>query len=88
LPSASADRLVPELDLGNQDHLPSAGQARLQRDPAGIASHHLDHHHPMRSRQEAGDSDVVAVHRRLDDRAQGRVHGWAVAARRYHPMCR
>jgi hypothetical protein len=31
------------LDLGDQDHTRAARQAAVQRDPAGVAAHHLDH---------------------------------------------
>src|SRR6185369_9982757 len=33
--------------LGDQDHISSAGNARLQRNPAGIAPHYLQDHHPV-----------------------------------------
>src|SRR5574337_432334 len=33
-------------DLGQQDHVGRAGEAAVQRDPAGVASHRLGDHHP------------------------------------------
>ena len=33
-----------ERNLRNQDHVRAAGDARVQRNPAGIPPHHLDHH--------------------------------------------
>ena len=33
-------------DLGNQDDVGAAGHAAVQRDPAGVAAHHLDDHDP------------------------------------------
>ena len=33
-----------ERDLGNQDRVGAAGDAGVQRDPAGVAPHHLDDH--------------------------------------------
>ena len=37
-----ADLLDVERLLGDQDHVRAAGHARVQRDPAGVAAHHLD----------------------------------------------
>ena len=42
-----ADLLEVERALGDQDHVGAAGEARLQRDPAGAAAHHLDEHQPV-----------------------------------------
>ena len=42
-----ADLLDVERPLGDQDHVAAAGEARVERDPAGVAAHHLDHHHPV-----------------------------------------
>jgi hypothetical protein len=50
--------LDPERYLRDQDDVASAGQAGLQRDPAGVSTHHLDDHHPvmgLRRRAEAID---------------------------------
>ena len=33
-----------ERDLGNQDRVGAAGDAGVQRDPAGVAAHHFDDH--------------------------------------------
>ena len=41
------DRLDGEGDLGDEDHVGPAAEARVQRDPAGVAAHHLQHHHPV-----------------------------------------
>ena len=43
----TADPVDVERDLGDQDHVGAAGQARMQRDPARAAAHHLDHHDPV-----------------------------------------
>ena len=39
--------LEVEGNLGHQDHVGAAGDAGVQRDPAGVAAHHLDHHDPL-----------------------------------------
>jgi hypothetical protein len=33
--------------FGNQDHIGSPGNARMQGQVTGIATHHFDHHHPV-----------------------------------------
>ena len=33
-----------ERHLGDEDHVGAAGEPRVQRDPAGVAAHHLDDH--------------------------------------------
>ena len=33
--------------LGDQRHVRAGGQPGIQRDPAGVPSHHLDQHHPL-----------------------------------------
>ena len=33
--------------LGDQRHVRARGQAGVQRDPAGVAAHHLDEHDPL-----------------------------------------
>ena len=33
--------------LGDQDHVGAAGDSAHHRDPAGVAAHHLDHHHAV-----------------------------------------
>ena len=44
---ADADDLVQVIGLlGNQDDVCTTGQAAFQRDPARIAAHRLQHHHP------------------------------------------
>ena len=41
------DRILMEGDLGDQDHVRSAGDARGERDPSRIAPHHLADHHAV-----------------------------------------
>ena len=41
------DRLDGEGDLGEQDDVGPAAKAGVERDPAGVAAHHLQHHHPV-----------------------------------------
>ena len=36
---------VIKRDFGNQNHISAAGDATLQCNPAGMASHHFHHHH-------------------------------------------
>ena len=36
-----------EIDFRDQDGVGTAGDARVQRDPTGIASHHLHYHHAL-----------------------------------------
>jgi len=38
----TADLIEVERPLGDQDHVGAAGNAGVQRDPAGVAAHHLD----------------------------------------------
>ncbi len=40
------DRFELVGDLGDQDAVGATGHAGVQRDPPGVAPHHLDHHHP------------------------------------------
>src|SRR5271166_1492398 len=42
-----AQFIESEGDFGDQDDVRAAGDARLKRDPSGIATHDLNHHHPM-----------------------------------------
>ena len=48
---AAADQPAHLLDveraLGDQDHAGAAGQPGVQRDPAGVATHHLHDHHAV-----------------------------------------
>ena len=46
-PDQLADLVDVERPLGDQDHVAAAGDPRVERDPAGVAAHHLDHHHPV-----------------------------------------
>ena len=41
------DRLDGEGDLREEDDVGPAAQARVEGDPAGVAAHHLQHHHPV-----------------------------------------
>ncbi len=41
------DLVHVERALGDQDHVGPAGHARMQRDPARVAAHHLDDQHPV-----------------------------------------
>ena len=40
------DQREVERDLGNENRVGAAGDAGVQRDPAGIAAHHFDDHDP------------------------------------------
>ena len=42
-----AHLLDVERNLGHQHDVGAAGDARVRRDPPGVTSHHLDHHHPV-----------------------------------------
>ena len=42
-----ADLVDVERHLGDQDHRGPAGDAGVRRDPAGVAAHDLDDHHPV-----------------------------------------
>ena len=44
---AWATRSSSERDLGDQDDVAAAGQPGFERDPAGVAAHHLDDHHTV-----------------------------------------
>ena len=46
-PDLGADLLDIEGDLGNEDDVGAAGQSAVERDPAGVAAHQLDHHDPV-----------------------------------------
>ena len=46
-PDQLADLVEVERLLGDQDHVGAAGEPGVERDPAGVAAHHLDHHHPV-----------------------------------------
>ena len=58
---AADDRLADVFErpgnLGNQDHVAAAGDARIEGDPAGVAAHHFQHHHPL----VAGGRGVQAI---------------------------
>ena len=43
-PDRLRDLLEVDGDLGDEDHVGSAGDAAHHRDPAGVAAHHLDDH--------------------------------------------
>jgi len=34
-------------DFRDEDHVTSAGDARVKGDPAGVSAHHLQHHDPL-----------------------------------------
>ncbi len=47
-------------DLRDEDHVGGAGDAGVERDPAGVAPHHLDHHHaPVRGRGRVQPVDAL-----------------------------
>ena len=68
----AADLLDVERALRDEDHVGAAGQARVQRDPARVAAHHLDDERP-----------VMALGRRVQavDRLHGDVHRGVEAER-------
>ena len=43
----ATDLVDVEWDLWNEDHVGAAGDAGMQRDPAGVPPHHLDHQNPV-----------------------------------------
>jgi hypothetical protein len=68
------DRVVAERDLGDQDHVPSARDSRLEGDPAGIATHDLEHHQPvMRCRRRVEAIDGLRGDRPRGVEAEGDV---------------
>ena len=58
-----------ERDLRNEDHVCAAGDARVERDPARVSSHHLDHHHAA-MRFRGGVQAVDRVGREADRRIE------------------
>ena len=65
----AADPVERVGDLRDQDHVGAAGDARRERDVAGIAAHDLEHHDP----RVAGGGDVQPIDRLgrdLDRRAE------------------
>ena len=75
-PDQAADLLDVERPLGDQDHVGAAGEPRVEGDPAGVAAHHLDDHHP-----------VVRLGRRVQavDRVGGDLHSGVEAERHIGP---
>ena len=61
------DLVQAERPLGDEDHVRPAGQSRVQRDPARVPAHHLDHHHPVMG----GRGGVQAVERLHHDADRG-----------------
>ena len=55
-------------NLGDQDDVGAAGDPGVERDMAGVATHHLQHHHPV----VAGGGRLQTVER-IDCRGDGRV---------------
>ena len=53
----AADIFIRPIDLRQENHIPTAGDPRVQGDPTGVPSHHLQHHHPFM----AGGRGVEAV---------------------------
>ena len=47
VPQVLAHRVDVEGPFGDQDEVGAAGEAGGQREPSGMASHHLDEHHPV-----------------------------------------
>ncbi len=47
LPDLGGHLVQVEGDLGDEDGVGAPGDARVQGDPAGVAAHHLHHHHPL-----------------------------------------
>ena len=52
-----ADAFEGPGNLGNQNHVAAAGDAGVQRDPAGVSAHHFQHEHPL----VAGGRRVQAI---------------------------
>ncbi len=61
------DLLEPDGEFRDDDHVGPSGDAPHQRHPPGLASHGLDHHHPV-VRSSRG---VQPVHRLGDDGNRG-----------------
>ena len=62
-------------NLGNQNHVAAAGHARVQRDPAGVPAHHLQHEHPLVAggrRVEPIEGVGRAVDRAVEAEREGR----------------
>src|SRR5580700_176423 len=47
LGNVAANVLDGERDLRNEDDVSATGDTGLERDPAAVTAHHLNHHHPM-----------------------------------------
>ena len=72
-----------KLDLGDQDHVGPAGEPGVERDPAGVPSHHLADQRPLVAlggRMEAVDRGHRDVDRRVE--AEGVVGGGEVVVDR------
>jgi len=62
-------------DLRKQDHVAPAGNARVERDPAGVPAHHLQHHHSLvagRRRVEPVERVGRRGHGRIEAEGEGR----------------
>ena len=77
LENLSTDVLEAPGNLRQEDHIAAAGDSRVERDPAGMAAHHLQHHDPLM----AGGGGVEPVegvgcgsHRGIKAKREGR-HG-------------
>ena len=66
LENLAADTLERQRNFGQEDDVAAAGDARVEGDPAGMAAHHLENHHPL----VAGAGGVESV-----ERIGGRGHG-------------
>src|ERR1700730_2856749 len=53
--------VVIKRDLRNQDNVRAAGEAAVERDPAGVASHYFDNHHPFVARRRCVQT-IESVH--------------------------
>ena len=61
----AGDLVDVELPLRQQDHVGATGEAGVQRDPAGVPAHHLDHQRAV-VRLGGGVQPVDRLHRDVD----------------------
>ena len=69
------DVLDRERNLGQQNHVGAAGDARVQRQMAGVAAHDLDHHDAVVARGREAQ-----LHQRLGHRVDRRIEA-------HRPLC-
>ena len=68
------DAFMGEGDFRDQDDVGAAGDAAVERDPAGVAAHDLQHHDALVA-VGGGVQPVEGVHHRGDGRIEAEGHG-------------